>query len=232
MKKFPLFGLLCAILVSLGALILGLNFLFPGMLQKEGTLIHLVSLTTLFSYFLLILFSKRMPLTRVLRDLLIWFGIILAALMVYSYREEASSIWHRVFGNLFPTKGKILDEKTIVFEASEDGHFFVEGVANGIRLRFMVDTGASRVVLTRRDARLLGFEEEDLIFNLPSSTAGGMVFSAPLTLKSLFVGPIHLEDVPAAVGGEGLDQSLLGMSFLERLSSYRVEGGQLILKSP
>lgn len=232
MKRFPLPVFLFIILITLGAVLMGLNFLFPGMLQKEDTLIHLISLTTLLSYFLLILFSKKMPLTKMLRDLLIWFGIILAALVAYGYREEASFLWDRLSGDLFPSKGKKRDEKTIVFEASQDGHFFVEGIANGVRLRFMVDTGASRVVLTRRDAKLLGLEEKDLTFNLPSSTAGGTVFSAPFTLRSLSVGPIHLENVPASVGGEGLDQSLLGMSFLERLSSYQVERGQLILKSP
>ena len=58
----------------------------------------------------------------------------------------------------------------------------------------------------------------------------GVVMGAAVTLPSIRIGPIEVRDVPGSVNGAPLDASLLGMSFLERLSGYKVENGTLILR--
>ena len=94
----------------------------------------------------------------------------------------------------------------------------------------MVDTGASRVVLTQRDATRLGFKAEDLSFNSRSSTANGEVWGASVTLETILVEDHPIHDVPASVSKDDLNVSLLGMSYLDKLKGYKVERGDLTLQ--
>jgi aspartyl protease family protein len=97
-------------------------------------------------------------------------------------------------------------------------------------VRFLLDSGASSVVLTRQDARRVGISVNELDFTQPTQTANGVVFSAPVVIPRIDVGSIRVDDVKGAVSRGGLTHSLLGMSFLSRLKSWRVEGSQLILE--
>ena len=94
----------------------------------------------------------------------------------------------------------------------------------------MVDAGASNVVLSPADARRLGFDLARLSFHQVFRTANGMVRGAPVTLAEIRIGPIELHNVRASVNGADLSQSLLGMSFLDRLAGYSVENGTLTLR--
>jgi aspartyl protease family protein len=102
--------------------------------------------------------------------------------------------------------------------------------ANGARVTFLFDTGASVVVLTAADARRAGVSARDLEYDVPVDTANGAALAAEVVLDSVAVGPIVMRNVRALVARPGaLDESLLGMSFLERLKGYTVERGRLIL---
>lgn len=112
-----------------------------------------------------------------------------------------------------------------------DGTFLVQGRANDREARFVFDTGASAVVLTAETARLLGIEPQPADYRVPISTANGRGFAAPVVLDSLAVGGIAERRVSAYVARPGaLRENLLGMTFLERLASYEVRGGRLILR--
>jgi aspartyl protease family protein len=87
-------------------------------------------------------------------------------------------------------------------------------------------------MLSAGDARRIGFEVEKLNYSRPYRTAAGMVFAAPVVLGAVTIGPIRIDAVQASVGGPGMGQSLLGMSFLNRLAGYRVADGKLTLQSP
>ena len=89
------------------------------------------------------------------------------------------------------------DSVTLV--ADSLGHFFVEPIVNGTRLRMMVDTGATLVTLSRDDARLIGINPAPADFRIKVSTANGPVLVAPIMLKEITVGAISVRDVPAAV---------------------------------
>jgi aspartyl protease family protein len=118
---------------------------------------------------------------------------------------------------------------TILADAS--GHFFVQAAINGTQIRMMVDTGATGVVLSRDDARRIGINPQPSDFTVQTSTANGIVPVAPIVLKEVAVGEISLHDVPALVHPDNrYQESLLGMSFLSRLSQFEVSGGRLILK--
>lgn len=118
----------------------------------------------------------------------------------------------------------------ISLRKASDGHFWAESSVNGTRIRFMVDTGASVIALTPDDARRAGIDVRTLQFTAPVSTAGGRVFGAPVRLKEVKVGSIRQRDVQALVIEDGLSHSLLGMSFLGRLSRMEATPDNLILR--
>jgi aspartyl protease family protein len=113
---------------------------------------------------------------------------------------------------------------------ADDGHFHVDGKANDASVRFLVDTGASTTALTFEDAARSGIDVERLAFNRPVQTANGTTFYASATLGSLAIGPYRMEDVSVAVMPNGtMDTSLLGMSTIDRFSSWRIEGNKMVL---
>jgi aspartyl protease family protein len=117
-----------------------------------------------------------------------------------------------------------------VVEAGPQGHFIIEAAVDGVPVTFLVDTGASEIVLTLADARRLGFDPRRLEFSQRFETANGEVRGAPVRLRELRVGQFSLYDLEASVNAAPLPVSLLGMSFLDRLHGYRVEDRRLILE--
>lgn len=122
-----------------------------------------------------------------------------------------------------------LGAPSAVLPAAEDGHYWALGTTDGGELRLLVDTGATRVSLTREDAERLGLILTDDAFTETVATAAGSAMAAPVTLDWLAVGPTRIENVEAFVIREGLGHSLLGMSYLNRLDAFGVEGGAMRL---
>ncbi|CAN7304380.1 TIGR02281 family clan AA aspartic protease [Phenylobacterium sp. LjRoot225] len=115
-----------------------------------------------------------------------------------------------------------------VMKAS-DGHFWAEGDVNGTPVRFLVDTGATAVALTPEDAERLGIDLQRLRYGYTVVTAGGRARAASVKLTSVSVAGAKLADVDALVIEKGLDASLLGMSYLGRLSSFQATRQALFL---
>jgi aspartyl protease family protein len=111
------------------------------------------------------------------------------------------------------------DTATLIADSS--GHFITTGVVNGITLRFLVDTGATSVVLSSADARRAGIN----YLAAPRSftqTANGVIPVYNVKIDTIRVGEITLNSVDAAViEGERLPIALLGMSFLNRMEMRR-----------
>jgi len=110
-----------------------------------------------------------------------------------------------------------------------DGHYWAEARIDGRTVRLMVDTGASRVVLTRADAERLGLEVPGDAFSTTLTTAAGPVRAAPVRLNTVAVAGARVEQVEALVVEAGLPHSLLGMSYLGRLSAFTATPTQLTL---
>jgi len=111
-----------------------------------------------------------------------------------------------------------------------DGHYWAWARVNGTWVRFLVDTGATAVALTPADAARLGFKPSDLDYQQKIVTAGGASRAASVTLASVAVGDARLDDVSALVVEKGLDTSLLGMSYLGRLSRFEATREALVLQ--
>jgi len=224
--------------VLLGLLVGFLSSEFPEALADDDNRLRLVIAvlwaTTLAT--VLIAQVRRGQIGLLLRYALTWILIFLAILTVYAFRGEFGFVKDRVIAELMPQRGIAVQpaepgrEASISFRARSGGHFVVEAVVDGTDVRFLVDTGASAIILSADDARRIGINPAALTYTERYSTANGVILAAPVRLNRVRVGPIEVEDVRASVTRSGMAGSLLGMSFLNRLTSYEVRDGVLTLR--
>jgi aspartyl protease family protein len=217
-------------LAVLGGAIWKLSEMFPGQLSSDWDryrLIQLVAILALVSagFF----FARQRRIGELVRKLAIWAGIALALLIGFAFRNELQDVGSRLRAELIPGTA-IASNDEVVISASEDGHFYVYGNGDGVAVRFLIDTGASAIVLSPADAARIGIDTGRLTFNLPSQTANGVGFGATTTLDSLAVGPIRLTDVNVVVNQTDMSSSLLGMTFLRSLRSFEFRGDKLYLR--
>lgn len=111
-----------------------------------------------------------------------------------------------------------------------DGHYWAEGKVNGQAVKFLVDTGATAVALTAEDAQRLGLDPMALNYQYQVTTASGQVRAAPVKLASVSIAGARVTNVDALVLERGLQTSLLGMSYLGRLSRFEATPHALILQ--
>lgn len=116
-------------------------------------------------------------------------------------------------------------------KANGGGHFVTRASINGTDITVLVDTGATAVALSFEDAQDVGLRPGHLDFNIPVATANGVAKAARVKIDRIEVGGVEVDDVDGMVLPEGaLRGTLLGMSFLGRLRSFRVENGVLYLR--
>jgi aspartyl protease family protein len=139
-----------------------------------------------------------------------------------------AGLWPEISRQTLPHKPVTTANGTEI-RAADDGHYYIDTTVNGTNVRFVVDTGATNIVLTERDARRIGLNPDTLAYTGRASTANGMVLTAPVRLKSFLLGPFKDEDVRAMVNGGDLDTSLLGMSYLS-LFEMTLTQDRLILR--
>jgi aspartyl protease family protein len=125
-----------------------------------------------------------------------------------------------------PVAGSVVELK-----AGRNGHFNAEAEVNGRSIDVMVDTGATMIALTYEDAERAGLSLNRSDFTQSVTTANGVARVAPVTLDRVTIGDITVRNVPAAVAERGrLKTSLLGMTFLSRLSRFDMRSGILVLQ--
>ncbi len=236
------------LLALLAALLLTLNNLFPSIMAQPENRMRVYATT---GWLLLLVGSaatrfRSQPGTA-LRALSAWLLIGLALVWVYAYRFEAQQIGNRILGELAPSHGietSVADNEAadsgtesmsggiseIRFALNQEGHYQIDARVNGTYITFLVDTGASDVVLSPDDAQRIGLTDSQLHFTERASTANGIVYVAPVTLNNLTIGSIVMNRLPARVNQAPMPYSLLGMSFLNQLRGWRVEQRTLILE--
>ena len=231
-RHFPL-GLLLwvALLLVVGGGIWALFVSFPGrMSPREYDYLYVAGLVAMLAMVSSgLIFVRRINLGEVIRNISIWTGLAVLLLLGFTYRSELTGIYYRVIGELVPGQAIIFEGNTIILSASRDGHFYANGKANGKKLRFMIDTGASDVVLSPLDASRIGIDVEKLQFTKTYQTANGIGLGAPYRLNSLAIGSLEYAKVAVSVNKSDMVTSLLGMSFLERLESFEFRGSKLYL---
>ncbi len=163
----------------------------------------------------------RANLGKTAQQAAVWVLIFLGAI-------AAVGLWDDIRGSLAP-RAAIVGDGRIEAPVAPDGHFYLTATIDGADITFVVDTGASEIVLTETDARAAGISTATLVYTGRAQTANGMVSTAPVTLDRVTLGGVTDQAVPAVVNGGDLDTSLLGMSYLSR---YRMSftGKTLVLE--
>ncbi len=231
--RFPV-GLVLwvGLLLAVGIGIWFLSVLFPGRLSSHDNsnldIVRLVAILAFVSSGLI--FARQINFGEVARNISIWTGLAAIILVGYTYRTELEEVFYRVGGELVPANAIATEGDGLVITASADGHFYVNGRANGQRIRFMIDTGASNITLSPQDASRIGVNLSELRFNQRFQTANGIGWGASYRLDSLSIGSFAFADTQVSVNEADMSTSLLGMSFLERLESFEFRGSKLYLR--
>ncbi len=120
--------------------------------------------------------------------------------------------------------------RELTFKKQSNGHFFITADVNGSPVDFLVDSGASHIVLTQDDAQRIGLRPRALRYDGRTQTANGVAAYANVDLRQVRIGQLSVYDVGATVVDSPLSISLLGMSFLSQLDGFEVRGDRLILR--
>ena len=227
----PYWLVLLIVALAVGVLVYGLSRAFPDAARSDDAHLGLVyNVVLLVGVGSSVIVGYRLRAGTMLRHALAWIGIACVLLLAYSFRGEVRNLGDRIYGELRPDRALVQENGTLAIRRSADGHFRLTATVDGKAIRFLVDTGATLVALSPDDARRLGFDPAALRYGMRTETANGTTWSAPVMLATIRVGPVRVDRVAAAVSRDGLGESLLGLSFLNRLAGYEVRGDTMILR--
>jgi aspartyl protease family protein len=224
-------GLIVMGVLALGAIgVWALAGAFPGRLADGGSWENLIWGGAMLALVTASLLARRIPLKDMARNFLIW-GALAAVLAVgYSFRDELAEVGRRIRSGLAPAYPVASAPHELLLTQDADGQYYAVAEVDGRPVTFMVDTGASDIVLSPADARRIGVDLAALHFDYPYETANGEGRGARYQLGSLALGGVRLADVPVSINQQPMRTSLLGMAFFKRLDSYAFEGRRLRLK--
>ncbi|MCK0148665.1 TIGR02281 family clan AA aspartic protease [Marivita sp. S6314] len=186
-----------------------------------GNLAYLVLLGAVLVFWFFV--QNRQSLNKTLQQGAIWglifFGVIAVA-----------GLWGDIRQTVAPQQMVIAESGQIEVPRGPDGHYYLTLDINAEPVRFVVDTGATSMVLTKEDAARIGLRDDDMIFYSEAMTANGPVRTAPVRLEDVALGPFHDRDVRAFVNEGEMSKSLLGMDYLSRFNRLEIADGRLILE--
>ena len=140
----------------------------------------------------------------------------------------AIGLWGDVRQTVLPAAATVSEGGQIIVPRGQDGHYHVIAEVNGTRIAFVVDTGATDVVLTEKDAARAGIDLAALAYTGRARTANGEVRTAPVRID-ISLGGMEDSRLRASVNEGEMSQSLMGMSFLSRFSRVEIARGELVL---
>lgn len=169
------------------------------------------------------LIARRVPLGRTLRMAAAWLVIFAIGLLLISQRDRFSAI-----------TGLLGDQQvegaTTRIAMGEDGHFHADVVVNGVTRTMLVDSGATTTALSVATAKAAGIALDERPFPILLDTANGPITARAATARAVTVGAVRMNDLAVVVSPAFGDADAIGMNFLSRLGSWRVEGRTLILE--
>jgi len=176
-----------------------------------------------------IIFRREIKLSKALKYLALWALVAFVAVGLYAYRYQFSDFKERMIEAINPTAARMNDGGQLIINLSSDGHFYIDVKINDVPMRFMIDTGASDIVIDKLQAQKIGINPQSLIFDKRYETANGSSYGASIVLRKIQVGNVVFADIKASVNGVNLGTPLLGMSFLRQFTKYEFYQDRLIL---
>ena len=188
--------------------------------ESVARLIYLLLLgAVLLGWFLA---ANRQRLNRSLQQALLWLLLFAGVVVLYGLRDELRQ-------QVFPRQAVQLQGGRIAIPRAADSHFYATLAVNGTPVTFVIDTGASEIVLSRQDARRVGIDPDRLIYLGSARTANGEVRTARVRLDSLEFAGVTERGVSAWVNDGEMSGSLLGMAYLSRFARLEIVGDTLYL---
>ena len=166
--------------------------------------------------------QNRQSLSTTMQQIAIWAFIFLGVIAGYG-------LWDDIRQTVRPQQSVLGETGQVTVPRAADGHYYLTVAVNGAPVNFLVDTGATAVVLTTDDARRAGFDPDTLAFVGRAQTANGEVRTAPVWVEELSLGTFQDRNFRVSVNGGEMDKSLLGMTYLQRWSSIEIRNGALVL---
>jgi aspartyl protease family protein len=189
--------------------------------EQIGAIVYLALLGTAIAGWLVA--SNRRSLGRLAQYAAVWSFIFIGAIV-------AAGLWDDIRTTVAPRQSVMMEGARIEVPQAPDGHYYIEMAVNGVPIRFVVDTGASELVLSREDAARAGIAPDTLIYSGRAYTANGMVETAPVILDTVTLGSTPETGIRAVVNASDMPDSLLGMSYLQRFARLEISGGRLVLE--
>ncbi len=166
-----------------------------------------------------------------LQTMIFWVVALFAVVAGYAYRFELRGVADRVLAAVVPGTAIETGDREVTVIRGPDGQFVVNGTVDGWLVPFVLDTGASTVVLRAEDAAKMKIPTRRLTYDIMVSTANGRTMTAETELAKLSIGTLSQTGVRALVARPGaLTQNLLGMSFLNGLESFTISNDRLVMR--
>ncbi|WP_083101202.1 retropepsin-like aspartic protease family protein [Pseudophaeobacter leonis] len=166
--------------------------------------------------------QNRQSLNKTVQQLAVWGFIFLGVIAGYG-------LWGDIRQTLKPQQSVMAEAGRVVVPRAPDGRYYLSLMVNGAAVDFLVDTGASQVVLTANDARRAGIDPEKLAYLGRANTANGEVRTASVRVDELALGEIRDTNLRVWVNEGEMEKSLLGMTYLQRWSHIEIRNGALVL---
>ncbi|MFK7875296.1 MAG: TIGR02281 family clan AA aspartic protease [Paracoccaceae bacterium] len=141
----------------------------------------------------------------------------------------AVGVWDDIRDDVMPRQTAFVSQGRIEVPRHFDGHYYVTLDVNGAPVQFVVDTGATDIVLTKEDAARAGIDVANLQFFGRANTANGTVRTAGIRLDQVSIDGIVDRNLSASVNGGEMFGSLLGMTYLQRWDKIEISNGTLVL---
>lgn len=194
---------------------------------------QVVQLVSLVGFLVLILGSlsaRRLRIGFMLKTLLGWAAIGLFIWVIVINKDRIGDQFERLAVSIGASEpGQVAQGETVRIRMSPDGHFWARATVNGVERRMLIDSGATVSAISEETARAAQIDY-DAGARVQVSTANGTVDARRAQVRHVAVGPLATEDLTVFVAANFGELDVLGMNFLSRLKSWRVEGNVLILE--
>ena len=157
-------------------------------------------------------------------------SVALLAVLIFTLAQQAP--YHPFLAGALQWTGLDRQEVTgeeVRLRMSPDGHFWAQVTLNGVETRMLVDSGATLTSLSAETAEAAGVTPEVALAPILARTANGLVQARPGVVDQFNLGPIEADGLQVAITPALGRVNVLGMNFLVRLESWRVEGQTMIL---
>lgn len=176
------------------------------------------------------IWSHRIPIGQFVRYVLIWAAIFVGVYGLVLFRGELGEFWVRAKVDLLgDTTAEVVGTTTRIRQSS-DGHFRVSAEVDGRTFEFLIDSGATSSFLSDKAAAELGLDAQRDRPGLIFQTANGPINAWPVEVGSIKAGTIEMRSIRMMVSDGDNAVNILGMDWLNRLGSWRVERGVMTIE--